>query len=74
MGRMLMNLDKAQARSAYKIQGNAPEARKLAETSKSRETPPQRRMGIQVVNPITKGDRTTKGNRYESGRIDKSRS
>lgn len=75
MSRMLMNLDRAQKRSSYKIQGNAPHARKHAEPSSSQETPQKVNMALKVVNPITKGDKSSRrSNAYESGRMDKSRS
>jgi len=74
MGRMTMNLDKAQKRSAYKIQGNAPDAETLRQGHNT-ETPAKKNMRLAVVNPVTQGDRTSRrSNAYESGRIDKSRS
>jgi hypothetical protein len=36
------------------------------------ETPQQRKTGIKIVNPVTKGDRLS--NTYETGRPNKSRS
>jgi len=74
MSRMLMNLDKSQKRSAYKIQGNAPEAAKLRQRDTQQETVQKVTMGLKVANPVTKGDKSTGGNKYESGRMDKSRS
>lgn len=74
MSRMLMNLDKAQKRSAYKIQDNAPEARRLSQP-KCTETPQKTNMRLAVHNPVTKGDKSSRrSNAYESGRMDKSRS
>jgi hypothetical protein len=49
----------------------APPVRSLKDPAKT-ETPQQRKTGIKIVNPITKGDRLA--NTYESGRMNKSRS
>ena len=49
----------------------APPLRSLKDPAKT-ETPQQRKTGIKIVNPITKGDRLA--NTYESGRPNKSRS
>ena len=49
----------------------APPMRSLKDPAKT-ETPQQRKTGIKIVNPITKGDRLA--NTYESGRPNKSRS
>jgi len=74
MSRMLMNLDKAQKRRGYKIQGNAPDAATLAQGHNT-ETPAKKNMRLAVVNPVTKGDKSSRrSNAYESGRIDNSRS
>ena len=49
----------------------APPVRALKDTHKT-ETPQQRKTGIKIANPVTKGDRLS--NTYESGRPNKSRS
>ena len=49
----------------------APPIRTLKDTAKT-ETPQQRKTGIKIANPITKGDRLA--NTYEAGRPNKSRS
>ncbi len=75
MGRMIQNLDKAQKRSSYKIQGNAPEAGSLRQSNRQFETPQKLNMRLKVANPVTKGDKSSgRSNAYESGRMDKSRS
>ena len=60
--------------SVYKIAADAPVPAKIAQSKRMRETPAKKSMGIKVHNPVTKGDKSTGGNHYESGRMDKSRS